>query len=157
MERWLKRLCYIPLIIAGTALAFQLVFTVANVVMRGFQRPIVGDLEVISLLGAVVIGGALPHTTILKGHVAVDFLLEKLPRGVGHWLESVTGALNIALYGLIGWNLVIMSFDLIKSGEVTAVFRLPFYPISFGLALCCFLQCLVYILRVKRALGGCHE
>jgi len=42
-----------------------------------------------------------------------------------------------------------MSLDLIKAKEVTPVFRMPYYPISFGLAFCCIIQCFLSFTIVK--------
>jgi TRAP-type C4-dicarboxylate transport system permease small subunit len=152
-----QRMCRLLLLISGLTLAFMLLFTLLDVIMRAFGRPIVGDYEVISFLGAVVVGFALPYTSLLKGHVMVDFLLEKLPKTTGDAMQIATRVLSIALFLWMGWNFVVMSLDLIKSKEVTPVFRLPYYPISFGLAFTCVIQCLVLLSQIKELVGGRHE
>ena len=133
-----------------------MVVTLLDVIMRAFGRPIVGDYEVISFLGAVVVGFALPYTSLLKGHVIVDFLVEKLPKGAGSAMQVATRILSITLFLWMGWNFVDMSLDLIKSKEVTPVFRLPYYPISFGLAFCCIVQCFTLFSQIKKIVGGRH-
>ena len=152
-----QKMCRLLLLISGLTLAFMLLFTLLDVIMRAFGRPIVGDYEVISFLGAVVVGFALPYTSLLKGHVIVDFLLEKLSKTTGDAMQIATRIISIALFLWMGWNFVVMSLDLIKSKEVTPVFRLPYYPISFGLAFCCVIQCLVLFSQIKELAGGRHE
>ena len=152
-----QRMCRLLLLVSGLTLSFMLLFTLLDVIMRAFGRPIVGDYEVISFLGAVVVGFALPYTSLLKGHVMVDFLLEKLPKTTGDAMQIATRVLSIALFLWMGWNFVVMSLDLIKSKEVTPVFRLPYYPISFGLAFTCVIQCLVLLSQIKELVGGRHE
>lgn len=152
-----QKMCKLLLLISGLTLAFMLLFTLLDVIMRAFGRPIVGDYEVISFLGAVVVGFALPYTSLLKGHVIVDFLLEKLSKATGDAMQIATRILSIALFLWMGWNFVVMSLDLIKSKEVTPVFRLPYYPISFGLAFACVIQCLVLLSQIKELAGGRHE
>ena len=152
-----QKMCKLLLLISGLTLAFMLLFTLLDVIMRAFGRPIVGDYEVISFLGAVVVGFAIPYTSMLKGHVIVDFLLEKLPKTTGDAMQIATRVLSIALFLWMGWNFVVMSLDLIKSKEVTPVFRLPYYPISFGLAFTCVIQCLVLLSQIKELVGGRHE
>ncbi len=149
-----KRFCLTLLVIAGVTLAFMLVFTVFNVVMRAFGKPIVGDFEIISFLGAIVVGFSLPHTSMLKSHVAVDLVLERLPRRASAALQVFTRIASVALFAWMGWNFIVMSMDLIKSGEVTPVFRLPFYPISLGLAFSCLVQCFVLLVDAGKAAGG---
>jgi len=135
----------------------MLLFTLTDVVMRAFGKPIVGDYEIISFLGAVVVGFAIPYTSLLKGHVIVDFLIEKLPKNARAGMEVATRIMGIALFLWIGWNFVDMSLDLIKSREVTPVFRLPYYPISFGLAFACIIQCFVFVSQIKEIVGERHE
>jgi len=149
-------MCRLLLLLSGLTLAFMLLFTLLDVIMRGFGRPIVGDYEVISFLGAVVVGFAIPYTSMLKGHVIVDFMLEKLSKSAGSAMQVATRILNIGLFLWMSWNFVVMSVDLIKSKEVTPVFRMPYYPISFGLAFACIIQCLVLLSQIKEIAGGRH-
>ena len=151
-----KKLCRSLLLISGLTLAFMLLFTLTDVVMRAFGKPIVGDFEIISFLGAVVVGFAIPYTTLLKGHVIVDFLIEKLPKNVSDGIQVATRIVGIALFLWISWNFVDMSLDLIKSKEVTPMFRLPYYPISFGLAFCCLVQCFTLFSQILKIVGGRH-
>ena len=151
-----QKLCRSLLLISGLTLAFMLLFTLTDVVMRAFGKPIVGDFEVISFLGAVVVGFAIPYTTLLKAHVMVDFLIEKLPKNVSDGMQVATRVMGIALFLWISWNFVDMSLDLIKSKEVTPVFRLPYYPITFGLAFCCLVQCFTLFSQIMKIVGGRH-
>jgi TRAP-type transport system small permease protein len=145
------------LLISGITLAFMLLFTMTDVVMRAFGKPIVGDFEIISFLGAVVIGFALPYTSLYRGHVIVDFFIELLPKRVRDWVEIATRIIGILLFLWISWNFILMSFDLMKTHTVTPVFRLPYYPISFGLSFCCLVLCFSLFSQIMRILGGRHE
>jgi TRAP-type C4-dicarboxylate transport system permease small subunit len=156
VDAFTRKMARLLLLIAGLTLAFMLLFTLFDVIMRGFGRPIIGDYEVISFLGAVVVGFAIPYTGLLKGHVIVDFMLEKLPKTAGAAMQIATRILGIALFLWMGWNFVVMSLDLVKSKEVTPVFRLPYYPISFGLAFACLIQSLVFFSEIKEITGGRH-
>jgi TRAP-type C4-dicarboxylate transport system permease small subunit len=160
MDGWntfVRRMCRLLLLIAGVTLAFMLIFTLVDVIMRAFGKPIVGDYEVISFLGAVVVGFSVPYTSLLKGHVVVDFLLEKVPKNTSDTIQLATRILSIALFLWMGWNFVVMSLDLIKSKEVTPVFKVPFYPISLGLAFTCIIQCFTLVSQIREIVGGRHE
>jgi TRAP-type C4-dicarboxylate transport system permease small subunit len=132
-------------------------FTLFDVLMRAFGKPIVGDFEIISFLGSVVFGFSIPYTTLLKGHVFVDFVIEKLPAKAGGAVHIFTRILGMAFFLWMSWNFVGMSFDLIKSKEVTPVFRLPYYPLSFGLAFSCLIQCMTLVSQIMETVGGRHE
>lgn len=127
-------------VIAGLGLAFMMVVTLTDVIMRTFGRPIVGGMELISFSGAVVVGFAIPYTSWTKGHIIVDFLLEKLSPKTVRILQVITRCMGIALFLFAGYNFIIYGLDLLRTREVTASFRIPYYPITFGLALSCFLQ-----------------
>jgi len=156
MDGWdsfVRRMCRLLLLIAGLTLAFMLVFTLVDVVMRACGRPIVGDYEVISFLGAVVVGFSVPYTSLLKGHVTVDFMLELASAKTRDRLRLATRVLAIALFLWMGWNFVAMSLDLIRSKEVTPVFKAPFYPIALGLAFTCLVQCLTLVSQIRDIVG----
>jgi TRAP-type C4-dicarboxylate transport system permease small subunit len=152
-----RKLCLTLLAIAGVTLAFMLVFTVCNVVLRAFGKPVVGDFEIISFLGAIVVSFSLPYTSMIKGHVIVDLLLEKLSKSASCRFQVVTRIVSVALFAWIGWNFCIMSTDLMHSGELTPVFRVPYYPICFGVAFCCLIQCFVLVVQIGEVVGGRHE
>ncbi|HNS15800.1 MAG TPA: TRAP transporter small permease [Syntrophorhabdaceae bacterium] len=144
--------------IAGSVLAFMMVVTLLDIIMRNLGRPIVGSMEIISFCGSVVVGFAIPYTSWKKAHVYVDFLLVKLSPGNRRIMEIITRCMGIALFAFIGYNFILYGFDLIKTKEVSPSFKLPYYPIPFGLSLSCFLQCLTLIADLlKTVQGGKNE
>ena len=129
--------------IAGVSLAGIVFLTVADVILRIFKHPIVGSYDIVSLLGAIVIGFAIPQTSLEKGHVLMDFLTEKLPFGGKQFFHVLARILAIITFLIIGWNLMTYGNDLRQTGEVSMTLRMPEYPIAYGIGLCCFIECLV--------------
>jgi TRAP-type C4-dicarboxylate transport system permease small subunit len=126
--------------VSGIALVCMMAVTLVDVTMRSLGRPIVGSVELISFLGAIAIGFALPYTTWTKGHILVDFAQEKLsPKGKRRLL-TVTRSAGIILFLLVGYNFILYGLDLMKSNQTSGAFKLPLYPIAFGLAVSSFLQ-----------------
>ena len=66
--------------IAGAALCFLMLLTIADVVLRILGRPIVGTYELVGLGGAIAIGLSLPLTSWVRGHIYVDSFVARLPR-----------------------------------------------------------------------------
>jgi len=128
--------------VGGLGLAFMMLVTLSDVVMRYMGRPISGSMEIVCFTSAIVIGFAIPYTGWTKGHIIVDFLLEMLSPQTVRIFQIGTRIMGIALFLFAGYNFIVYSFDLIRSGEVTPGFRIPYYPITFGLAASCFLQAL---------------
>lgn len=126
--------------IAGLVLAFMMLVTLLDVFMRNIGRPIVGTLEIISFCGSVVVGFAIPYASWVKVHVYVDFLVDKLSPRNRKIMEVITRCMGIALFVFIGYNFILYGMDLRRTHEVSPSFRLPYYPIPFGLSFSCFLQ-----------------
>lgn len=131
--------------IAGLALVVMMALTGADVILRAFQRPILGTYELVGLLGAVAVGFAIPQTTLQKGHVKMDFLTDRLTGRGKAWLNIVTRLVGVGLFAVAGQNLWVLGDDLRQSGEVSLTLQLPQYPVAYGVALCCLAQCLVLL------------
>ena len=144
-------------VIAGISLTFLMLLTVMDVILRALKMPIVGTYELVAFSGAVVIGFAVPLTSWLRGHIFVDFFILRFSQKVRNIFNITTRCLVIVLFFLIGWNLIKYGMDLQKSGEVSLTLQMPFYPVAYGVALCCFVQCLVLICDVMKIFGGKYE
>jgi TRAP-type C4-dicarboxylate transport system permease small subunit len=140
--------------IAGVALAGIMFLTVADVFLRLFKLPIVGTYEIVSLLGAVVIGFAIPQTTVERGHVLMDFLTERLSFGGQQILHLGTRLLASLTFLIIGWNLFKLGNDLMDTGQVSLTLKFPEYPVAYGIAFCCLLECLVLLTDLIKKKGA---
>lgn len=140
-------------LVAGLGLAFMMLVTLVDVVMRYMGRPVFGSMELVCFASAVVIGFSIPYTSWNKGHIIVDFFLEKLSPKSGKILRVITRCLGIGLFLFAAYNFVQYGLDLVKSGEVTPGFRIPYYPITFGLAVSCLLQSLTLVCDLLRTIG----
>jgi len=144
-------------LIAGITLAFMMSLTVADVILRFFKRPIIGTFDMVTFSGAVVIGFSIPLTSWMRGHVYTDFLILTFSQRARNIFNIVTRFLGICLFVMIGWNLVKYGMDLYKTGEVSPTLQIPFYPITYGMAICCFAQCLVLFCDILKIWGGKYE
>ncbi len=143
--------------IGGISLAFIMFLTVADIILRHFRRPILGTYEIVAFSGAVVIGFSVPLTTWMRGHVYVDFLILRFTQKIRNVFNIVTRCLAIGLFLLIGWNLMKYGVDLLRSGEVSPTLTMPFYPVAYGVGICCFIQCLVLVCDILKIIGGKYE
>ena len=144
-------------LIAGISLSFLMFLTIADVILRLFRRPIVGTYELVAFSGAVVIGFSVPFTSWVRGHVYVDFLILRFSQKIRNVFNIITRCLVICLFLLIGWNLMKYGMDLYKSGEVSLTLQMPFYPVAYGIGICCFFQCLVLLCDILKIRGGKYE
>lgn len=143
--------------IAGLALAFMMAVTLLDVVMRNIGRPIVGTVEIISFSGSIVFGFAIPYTSWRKAHVYVDLVVIKLRPRNRVILAALTRCMGIALFAFLGYHFIAYGLDLIRTGEVSASFRIPYHPIAFGLSLSCFLQSITLFCDLVRTIKGADK
>ena len=144
-------------VIAGVTLTFMVFLTVLDVILRSFRRPIVGTYELVAFSGAVVIGFSLPFTSWVRGHIYVEFLVSTFSKKMRDVFNIVTRCMVICLFLLIGWNLIRYGLDLQKSGEVSLTMQMPFYPVAYGIGICCFIQCLVIGCDLLKIYRGKYE
>jgi hypothetical protein len=58
---------------------------------------------------------------------------------------------------IIGSNLINLGVALSKAEEVSSTLEIPFYPLIYGLGICCFVECLVLFCDIMKAFGGRYE
>ncbi|MBM4277642.1 MAG: TRAP transporter small permease [Deltaproteobacteria bacterium] len=144
-------------VISGASLTFIMLLTVADIILRDLRRPIVGTFEIVALSGAIVIGCGLPFTTWVRGHVNTDFLIMRFSQKTRNIFHLFTRCFGICLFLLIGFELIKYGMDLRRAGEVSPTLTLPFYPIAYGLGVCCFVQSLVLLCDIFKIFGGKYE
>jgi len=144
-------------VIAGAAVTLMMFLTVADVLLRAGGRPIIGTFEIVSLLLALVIGFGIPQVSLDRGHVYMDFLLEKLSKRGKNVMNTSTRILCLILFASIGYKLFSVGARFRTSGEVSPTIMIPFYPVAYGVAICCLLECCVFIFDIVRIWRGQYE
>jgi TRAP-type C4-dicarboxylate transport system permease small subunit len=130
-------------IVAGIALIGIMLLIGADIVGRIFGCPVPGAYEIVSLAGGLILGLALPATSLAKGHVSTDLIIEKLPETPRHVLAKMTRVIGIAIFLLAGYGMIRMGMRLKASGEVTAVLALPFYHGAYAIGGAFLIQTLI--------------
>jgi TRAP-type C4-dicarboxylate transport system permease small subunit len=154
---FIRRLSMYLNIVAAAALTLMMFLTVIDVLLRATGKPIVGTYEIVSLLMAIVIGFAIPQMSLDKAHVYMEIGLERLSPRNQRIMNTFTRLLCIGLFLFIGYNLIMVGSEFHMSGEVSPTLRLPFYPVAYGVGVCCFLECFVFILEIVNMWGGENE
>ena len=144
-------------VIGACALVFMMLLTVADVMMRAFGHPLVGTYEVVGLSLALVIGITIPKVSLDRGHVYMEVVLEKVAKGNRDILNTFTRLICFALFALIGYNLFSVANEFRHSGEVSPTIQLPAYPLAYAVGICCFIECLVFVLQIIQIWRGEYE
>ncbi|HEX2966684.1 MAG TPA: TRAP transporter small permease [Syntrophorhabdaceae bacterium] len=137
--------------VAELALFIMMLLTVIDVILRRFfGSPIVGTYDLVAMIGAIVVGFAVPKTSWDRGHVFVDVLLENRTKVIKNGFFVVTRIVGIVLFALLSYYLFQKGMFLLKSGETSMTLRVPVYPVAFALSLCFLIQCFSLITDIFR-------
>ncbi len=117
---------------AGGGMVAMMAVTTVDVVMRAaFNQPLRGAYDLVKILGGFSLFLALPYTTAIKGHVAVEYFFHKLWHRGRVMVDSVNRVVCVGLCWVIAWYAAKYGEALRASGEVTLTLQLPEYPVAY--------------------------
>ncbi len=111
----------------GAGVLAMMLITCADVVGRIFDRPLEGAYDLVCASSVLAIAGALPYTTAARGHVAIDLLMLKLPRGARRWLQAAMSVVLVGLLGLLAWECLSLGLELRAKGNVSPTLQMPVF------------------------------
>ena len=141
--------------IAGWALAACMALVTVTVLLRAaFGWTVLGTYEWVGFLTAICICLGLAYCAIVGGHIAIDFILEKLKPGAKRVVAAVTQLLSSFFMAAVTWNIFIYAGKLAQSGEVSPTTRVPFYLFVYLMGAGFFALVLVLITSFIRTVRG---
>ncbi len=123
--------------VSAAAVLFMMLITALDVAMRLMYRPVTGTFDMVRIAGAVAVACAIPYTTAIKGHVAIEYFFHKLGRLGRIGVDALIRSLGMALFALIAWQSVRYGLSLRASGEVTPTLQWPVFWVPYMIAFCC--------------------
>jgi TRAP-type C4-dicarboxylate transport system permease small subunit len=143
--------------VAGIFLTFIMLLTTADVILRIFGRPVPGAVEIIAICGGVVIGFTVPITSWMRGHIAVDFVLNWIPQKGKNLVNIITRCIGIGLCLIISWNSMKIGTEFRQGAEVSGTLQLPLYPVAYAIAGCFLVLSIVLFCDIFKIFGGTYE
>ncbi|SFR08390.1 TRAP transporter small permease [Desulfoscipio geothermicus] len=142
--------------IAALCIVSVMVLVVANILLRALLgRPILGTYEYVGFLTAAMIGLALASCALQNGHIAVSFVMEKLPARIQACVDIIINVFALCFWGLAAWYTGKYANGMTVSGVVSPTTQTPFYPfvylVSFGLLALCLVLLAGLVESIKRA------
>lgn len=127
--------------VSGLSLMLMVALTCAEVLLRaGFNAPIKGSVDIIGLLCALAMACALPYTSAIKGHVAVEYFFLKLGRRGRIVVDTGIRLVLAAFFVLLGWYLARYGHNLYSTGQVSQTVQLPLFWLPYVMAFCCWVM-----------------
>ena len=153
LEKWTSRAADIFNWIAAAAVTGMMLLTCMDIILRLFRHPIPGTYEIVGFLGAVFAAFSLGYTSVNRGHIAVDFIVQKLPPRAQTIVDGINALICAVLFGLLARQSMHYAADLKSFGEVSMTLQMPVYPFVYGIAAGCWLLVLVLAVRTLKNLA----
>jgi TRAP-type C4-dicarboxylate transport system permease small subunit len=112
----------------------MILITVGDVIGRIFNMPIKGAYDLVQITGVLTIACALPYTTAVKGHVAIEYFYHKLSRTGRFVMDSVIRICAILLFSFLCIQSVRYAQSLQDSNQVTLTLQIPLFWVPWLIA-----------------------
>ena len=147
-ERFTNRMSHLLRWVAIAGMVIMSLATAVDVIgAKLFRWPLPGAFEGTSLLGLVIIVFSLPFTQTQRGHIEIDLLTERFPKGAQKIVGSMVSLLGITLFALITWQMFRFAQTIRIVGRITETLEIPLYPFAYGAAICFFTVFLILVLQ----------
>ena len=155
---WLERLCDASAAIGVLVLLAIACMTTVSVIGRAFfAHPILGDVELVQLGGAVVVASFLPYTQVRRANIIVDFFTSGASLRAQRIMDLGGTVLYTVVLAMVLWRVAVGGIDIRAAGERSMLMDLPLWlPYLLmlpGLTLCVLIGA-VQVAREWRALGA---
>lgn len=122
----LSSVCRFFAVCSGVMLILMALMSLTSIVGRGlFDKPVLGDYELVQMMSAVAVAMALPFCQLIRGHIIVDFFTTAMPRKVNKTLDIVA-SLALAVAGfLFAWRITLGMLELRGNGDASMLLNLP--------------------------------
>lgn len=122
---------------AAAMLAAMMLFSVADMVMRGFGVTVAGSFEVIGWLSAAAMALALGTVQRHKGHVAMELVVAKLGRRSRALTDASMALISLALFAVVAFYVARYGRVLHETGSLSETLRVIVYPWVYVVGLGC--------------------
>ncbi len=129
--------------ITGAGVMFMALATCTDIILRFAGHPVVGVFDLVRVAGAVSMAAALPYTTAVKGHVAIEYFFQKLGKKGRIAADTFSRVVSISFFAILAWEAVQYGIKLKATGEVTPTLQLPLFWVPWIISLSCAVMALV--------------
>lgn len=139
-------------LVGASALVLMMLITCADVLFRGFDRPIIWAVDTVGFMAVLALACAMPYTQVEGGHVGVDLLVLKMsPRGQAI-IDAITGCVSTVLFGVVSWQMWRYAQELASKGEVSMTVQIPKAPFIYAVSVCFGILCIAILANVIRSI-----
>ena len=111
--------------VSGISLLGIIVVTGLDIILRRFNLAVYGAIDIVELLSAICVAFALPYTTAVKGHIAVEFIFRHFNRPAKIVSDSITRTLAIILFMTLSYLSFSHGYDLMQEKAMSFTLNIP--------------------------------
>jgi len=135
--------------IGGLVIGAVMLLTVADVGGRYlFSSPVVGTKELTENSMVALAFLAIGLVSLRREHIKVDLLVHRLSTKGQAIFDSITHFLGIAICIILIWQNVLRAMEVFQEKLITALLRVPLYPIYWVIVIGLVLMCLIMITQL---------
>lgn len=120
--------------IAFLSLLAIVLIVCGDVVLRSVGAPVKGAYDLVRVLGVLAVSCALPLTTAMKGHVAIEYFFQRLNRTGRIIVDTLMRILMITGFAMATIECVRRGFRFLRASEVTQTIQLPIFWVPWVMA-----------------------
>lgn len=124
--RALDGICRLFAICSGLMLLAMALMSVYSIVGRAlFDKPLMGDYELVQMMSAVAVTMALPFCQMMRGHVIVDFFTVRNSSRTNAVLDTLAALLMATCAFALAWRITVATFELGRNNDASMLLNLP--------------------------------
>lgn len=121
---------------AKLAIAAMALLTVTDVALRMVWRaPVPGTYELVGMLGAIGVAGALPHVQRTGAFIFVETLTERFTKSARRRLRGLTLGVELVFLFILAAQFVLATGAMRRSRQVTEILHMPQWAIYAAVAI----------------------
>jgi TRAP-type C4-dicarboxylate transport system permease small subunit len=135
-EKVLRWLITVMIWLSCAGILAMIAVTFIDIFCRLLRFRFTGAVDVVQIAGAVSIAAALPYTTAVNGHVAIEFILHKLSHRGRLVMSSIIKMMTIVLFVFAAHRSFLYGNDLRAHNQGTMTLQFPMCWMMYMIAVC---------------------
>jgi TRAP-type C4-dicarboxylate transport system permease small subunit len=138
--------------IAAFCIAAMTGVVVINIFMRSILgRPLMGTVDYVNILMTLAISLGLAHCALKGGHIAVDFIVEKLSAELQAVVSVAVNFAGILFWGAVVWFMAAFAQNMAATNLLAGTVSIPLYPVVYLTAFGLMALFFILVLRLTEA------
>lgn len=136
--------------LAAVCIVVMMALVVLNILLRTlFSRPLLGTIDYVNILMAVTISLGLAFCGLKNAHIAVEFMVEKLPVKIQAVISVFINLLALIFWSATAWYMAAYARNMMITNLMAGTVSIFMYPVVYMAAIGILALCLVLVLKLS--------